>query len=150
MQFSTGNPNLVSLASLLAGQSSTAAGTMYPAQEAKDQVNLAYEELWWDAKSVNAGWGVTRDVTLDAVVDQVEYDIDTSPGDLDGKVLQVAIELDGKALLTDTTLSGPTSLPPRSIRRNEAGERVPSPQRSSTSTRGWTGWSICGSTSHRQ
>lgn len=122
MQLSSGNPNLRALARLRAGQSSTAAGNLYVDQEVDDELNIAYEELWWDAKAVNGGWGVVRDTTLDAVADQVSYDIDTAPGDADGTILQVAIELDGRALLTDNAAVW-TYLKPSMIQQAERGWR---------------------------
>jgi hypothetical protein len=99
--FVTGNPNLVGRARALAGQSSAASGTLFQPQEVKDNINVAYEHLWNLAKEVNQGWGVATDY-LTTVADQVYY---TLPTDLEGRIISIELEADGKNLSTDTTAS---------------------------------------------
>jgi len=117
-----GIPNLQALAKLRAGQSTSSAGNLFPSQEVKDEINLAYEELWWDAKSINSGWGVERSTTLDTVKDQPNYRIETTPGNVDGKIIQVAVELLGKDLTADSTATW-TYLTPSTIQVAERGWR---------------------------
>eukprot|EP00919_Chromeraceae_sp_WS-2016_P022165 GHVR01052742.1.p1 GENE.GHVR01052742.1~~GHVR01052742.1.p1 ORF type:complete len:252 (+),score=38.98 GHVR01052742.1:750-1505(+) len=94
MQFVTGNPNLVTFTQRLAGQSADASGTLFATQETKDVINLAYEELWGQAKRMDMGWGVEV-AYANSVANQVYY---AQPTDVSGRLVTVAIDLDGNDL----------------------------------------------------
>lgn len=99
MQFNTGNPSLVSYTELLAGQPSNITGSLYPEQEVKDAVNQAYQELWDKAVDSDPGWG-RKESFVTSVADQILYAL---PSDFGGRIIDVAIDLEGKDLSSDST-----------------------------------------------
>ena len=107
MQFVTGNPALVGRARFHAGESSAASGTLFQLQDVKDSLNVCYEDLWNEAKEMNAGWGVATDY-INTVADTVYH---TLPTDYEGRIITVEVEPDGKNLSTDTTASPSQVLP---------------------------------------
>jgi hypothetical protein len=103
VQFVSGtSPALVGRAAMLAGESSAAAGTLYPEQEVKDAVNQAYLELWTQARQRDSEYGTARaffNTTADGIA------VDISSLSIEGEITDVAVELDGKDLSTDSAAS---------------------------------------------
>jgi len=99
MQFSTGNPSLTGYTTLLAGQDSVSAGEIFSSQEVQDAVNQAYAELWDRAMESDYSWGI-KEAFITSVAAQVLYSL---PSDFGGDVIDVAIELTGKDLSSDSS-----------------------------------------------
>lgn len=104
--YQSGDPTLVGHTRFLAGDpdastrpDNLASTPMFSTDEVKDAVNFAYEELWEVAQRLDVGWG-EKIGYITSVTDQILYDL---PTDIDGRVIDVAIELDGKDLSSDST-----------------------------------------------
>lgn len=118
MQFVSGtSPALTGRSSMLAGESSAAAGTLYPLQEVKDAVNQAYLELWTEARQRTSEYGTTI-AYFNTVADTSAVSISTLT--IDGEITQVAVELDGKDLENDSTATW-TYLDPSTVDVAERG-----------------------------
>ena len=76
MQFNTGDPNLVALSRLRAGDPSGSANPLWSDQEHKDSVNIAYDKLLVIARRVSEGWQ-EKISYADAVADQIYYALPT-------------------------------------------------------------------------
>lgn len=103
----SGAPTLVGHTRFLAGDPSaaTSGSGNYPSNnlwhddEVKDAINLAYEELWLAAKKLDFGWGRKLGYAT-SVTNQLLYDL---PTDIDGAIIDIAIETSGKDLSSDST-----------------------------------------------
>ena len=98
MDLATTTPNLRGFTRFLSGDRTSAAANLFSDQEVDDAINMAYQELWSLARRMDVGWG--RNTTTEtSVADQILYNL---PSDLDGRIINIEIELDGKDLTSDS------------------------------------------------